>query len=48
MGGSPCILSLFCYKLNKFDNTQVLMLDSIYHDIKITFKFKDFVIMYAT
>ena len=27
----PSILSLFCKKINKFNNTGVGMLDSIYH-----------------
>ena len=31
MRGSPSILSLFCNKLNKFNNAGALMLDSIYH-----------------
>ena len=37
MRGLPSILSLFRNKINKFNNTRVRMLDSIYHnDIKIT------------
>ena len=32
----PSIYSLFCNKFNKFKNTGALMLDSIYHMIKIT------------
>ena len=35
MRGLPSILSLFCNKFNKFNNTVALMLDSIY-DIKFT------------
>ena len=31
MQGLPSILSLFRYKLNKFNNTIARMLDSIYH-----------------
>ena len=31
MRGLPSILSLFCNKLNKFNNTRARMLDSIYH-----------------
>ena len=31
MLGLPCILSLFCNKLNKFYNTGARMSDSIYH-----------------
>ena len=31
MRGLPSILSLFCNKLNKFNNTRAQMLDSIYH-----------------
>ena len=31
MGGLPSILSLFCNKFNKFNNTRARMLDSIYH-----------------
>ena len=31
MGGLPSILSLFRNQLNKFINTRVQMLDSIYH-----------------
>ena len=31
MGGLPHILSLFRKKFNKFNNTRVQMLDSIYH-----------------
>ena len=33
MQGFPCILSLFCNKFNKFNNTGAQMLDSIYHMI---------------
>ena len=33
MRGLPYILSLFCNELNKFNNTQARMLDSIYHMI---------------
>ena len=33
MRGLPIILSLFCNEFNKFNNTGVLMLDSIYHMI---------------
>ena len=29
--GLPSILSLFCSKFNKFNNTRARMLDSIYH-----------------
>ena len=39
MRGLPSILSLFRNKFNKFNNTRVRMLDSIYHnDIKINLK----------
>ena len=31
MGGLTSILSLFCNKLNRFNNTRAGMLDSIYH-----------------
>ena len=31
MRGLPSILSLFCNEFNKFNNTRVRMLDSIYH-----------------
>ena len=31
MLGLPSILSFFCNKFNKFNNTGVQMLDSIYH-----------------
>ena len=31
MRGLSCILSLFCKKFNKFNNTRARMLDSIYH-----------------
>ena len=31
MRGLPSILSLFRYKVNKFNNTGARMLDSIYH-----------------
>ena len=31
IGGLPGILSLFCYKFNKFNNTRAGMLDFIYH-----------------
>ena len=31
MGDLPSILSLFCNKFNKFNNTRTQMLDSIYH-----------------
>ena len=31
MRGLPSILSLFCNKFNKFNNTGARMLDSIYH-----------------
>ena len=31
MRGMLSILSLFCNKFNKFDNTRALILDSIYH-----------------
>ena len=30
MRGLQCILSLFCNKFNKFNNTQARMLDSIF------------------
>ena len=47
----PSILSFFRNKFNIFNNTRARMLDSIYHDIKITLKShfwrKNFVIMYA-
>ena len=36
MPGLPRILSLFCNKFNKFNNTRARMLGSIYH---MTFKF---------
>ena len=54
MRGLPSILSLFCNKFNKFNNTRARMLDSIYHmtnTLKSHFwciKRYDFVIMYAT
>ena len=38
MLGLPSILSLFRNKFNKLNNTKAQMLDSIYHDIKITLK----------
>ena len=39
MRGLSSILSLFRNEFNKFNNTRVRMLDSIYHnDIKITLK----------
>ena len=31
MHGLPSILSLFCNKFNKFDNTGARLLDSFYH-----------------
>ena len=31
MLGLPSILSLFCYKFDKFNNTGAQMLDSVYH-----------------
>ena len=31
MRGLPTILTLFCNELNKFNNTEARMLDSIYH-----------------
>ena len=31
MRGLPSILSLFCNKFNKFNNTGALMLESFYH-----------------
>ena len=31
MRGLPSIVSLFCNKFNKFNNTRARMLDSIYH-----------------
>ena len=31
MRGLPSILSLFCNKFNKFNNTGARMIDSIYH-----------------
>ena len=31
MQGLPSILSFFCNKFNKFNNTRAQMLDSIYH-----------------
>ena len=31
MGGLPSILSLFCNKFNKFNNTGARILDYIYH-----------------
>ena len=53
--GLPSILSLFCNKLNKFNNTKARMLDSIYlmtlkllwNLISAVKRYK-FVIMYAT
>ena len=36
MRGLLSILSLFCNKFKRFNNTRALMLDSINHDIKIT------------
>ena len=36
MRGLPNILSLFRNKFDKFNNTRARMLDSIYHNIKIT------------
>ena len=51
MRGLPSILSLFCNKFNKFNNTRARMLDSIYHmknTLKSDFlKHYNFVIMYA-
>ena len=39
MRGLPSILSLcFCNEFNKFNNTEALMLDSIYHMKLILFK----------
>ena len=38
MRGLPSILSLFRNEFDKFNNTMARMLDSIYHDIKITLK----------
>ena len=37
MQGLLSILSLFCNKLNKFNNTRARMLDSIYHTLKSHF-----------
>ena len=31
MRGLPSILSLFCNEFNKFNNTRVRILDSVYH-----------------
>ena len=36
MQGLPSIVLLFCNKFNKFNNTGARMVESIYHDIKIT------------
>ena len=33
MRGLPSIISLFCNKFNKLNNTRTRMLDSIYHRI---------------
>ena len=38
MRGLPSILSLFRNEFNKFNNTRALMLDSIFHMIKIILK----------
>ena len=38
MRGLPSILSLLRNEFNKFNNARARMLDSIYHDIKITLK----------
>ena len=38
MRGLPSILSLFRNEFNKLNHTRARMLDSIYHDIKITLK----------
>ena len=38
MRGLQSILSLFRNKFNKFNSIRARMLDSIYHDIKITLK----------
>ena len=35
MRGLPSILSLFCNKFNKFNNTRAQMLDSIYSQTSI-------------
>ena len=53
MRGLPSILSLFRNKFNKFNNTRVPMLDSIYHmtnTLKSHFSRKNviLVIIYAT
>ena len=49
MRGLPSILSLFCNKFNKFNNTRARMLDSNYHyDIKLTLKSHFCRNMYAT
>ena len=54
MRGLPSILSLFRNEFNKFNNTRVRMLESIYHmtnTLKPDFWHKkryNFVIMYAT
>ena len=41
MRGLSSILSLFCNKFNRFNNTRASMLDSIFkiYDIKITLKY---------
>ena len=39
MRGLPSILQLFCYECIKVNNTRARMIDSTYHDIKITLKF---------
>ena len=54
--GLPSILSLFCNKFNKFNNTRARMLDYIYQmtlrlhvlwNLISALKFYNFVIMYA-
>ena len=50
MGGLPSILSLFPNKLNKFNNTEAPMLDSIHHrtlNLIIGVKTPTFAIFYA-
>ena len=45
MRGLPSILSLFRNEFNKFNNTRVRMLDSIYHMIKSHFCRKNVIIL---
>ena len=47
MRGLPSILSLFRNELNKFNNTRVRMLDSIYHLTKITLPSNVIILSYS-